>query len=159
MTTADLARDISFRAHAGQFRRDGITPYVSHPERVAKRVAGDVDAEAVAWLNDVLEDTEETAESLSKAGIPPNVIEAVQTLTKAEGRDYEDYLTGVRENHLARKVKIQDMLDNLSDTPTDKQIIKYARGFLVLLAETPKAPNSKETFGCPLCWPSDPDEA
>ena len=52
-----LAAQIATDAHRGQFRRDGVTPYISHPEAVAKRVEGDDLAEAIAWLHDVLEDT------------------------------------------------------------------------------------------------------
>ena len=125
------AETIARRGHEGQTRRGGA-PYISHPERVARRVAGDPEAEAVAWLHDVLEDTDETEESLLAAGIPENVVEAVRTLTKSGDLEYLEYLEQVRQNPLARKVKIADMLDNLSDDPKEKQIIKYARGLLIL---------------------------
>jgi len=39
----------------------------------------------------------------------------------------------VKCNELARKVKIADMLSNLADNPTDKQIKKYAKGLLFLV--------------------------
>ena len=135
MNIAHVAQEIAQRAHNGQFRRDGVTPYAVHPERVAKRLSGDEEAEAVAWLHDVLEDTDETAETLALAGVPASVIAAVQILTKTPGVAYTDYLCAVRANPLARKVKIQDMLDNLSDSPSEKQIIKYSRGFLALLTD------------------------
>lgn len=67
------------------------------------------------------------------------MIEAVRLLTKRSGLSYEDYLRGVRGNALARKVKIQDMLDNLSDSPTDRQIVKYAHGLLMLCDEQSEA--------------------
>lgn len=136
MMIAKTAELIARRAHEGQYRRDGVTPYVAHPERVVKRVAGDDFAEAVAWLHDVLEDTEENRETLLGAGIPEEVVVAVEALTKVEGLEYEAYLLRVRANPLARTVKIQDMLDNLSDGPSDKQILKYARGLLILHGES-----------------------
>jgi len=40
MTISQIAEKIARKAHDGQFRRDGVTPYVTHPGRVAKRVAG-----------------------------------------------------------------------------------------------------------------------
>ena len=128
-----LARTIAQTAHHGQFRRDGATPYVRHPEAVAQRVAGDRLAEAVAWLHDVLEDTSTTEADLRTAGLPSEVVDAVCLLTKREPFDYEVYLLAVRENPLARKVKIADMLANLADHPTDRQIIKYAKGLLALV--------------------------
>jgi (p)ppGpp synthase/HD superfamily hydrolase len=137
MTISEIAEQIATKAHDGQFRRDGVTPYVTHPRRVAKRVSGNEDAEAVAWLHDVLEDTSETEESLLAAGIPQHVVDAVRLLTKEEGVVYEDYLARLNKNELARAVKIQDMLDNLSDGPREKQIKKYAKGLLILHGEEP----------------------
>lgn len=133
MTITVKAEEIARRAHTGQFRRDGVTPYVTHPERVAKRVAGDLDVEAVAWLHDVLEDTAEAEQSLLDAGIPSHVVDAVKVLTKSPTVGYEEYLASIKNNPLALKVKVQDMLDNLSDSPTEKQIVKYAKGLLILL--------------------------
>jgi len=128
------AAAISRKAHAGQFRRDGVTPYVSHPEAVAKRVRGDALAEAVAWLHDVLEDTDETEQSLRAQGMPDAVVACVAKLTHAEEIAYEPYLAAIKTDALAKKVKVADMLTNLSDTPTEKQIVKYAKGLLVLFA-------------------------
>jgi (p)ppGpp synthase/HD superfamily hydrolase len=129
-----MAARIAKKAHDGQYRRDGITPYIKHPENVAKRLHGDQYAEAVGWLHDVLEDTKETSESLRTQGIPDEIIACVVKLTKRDDLNYEDYLAEIRADPLAKKVKIADMLSNLSDSPTNKQIIKYAKGLLVLLA-------------------------
>ena len=137
MRISDIAEQIARKAHAGQYRRDGVTLYVTHPERVAKSIAEDEDLKAAAWLHDVLEDTSETEASLLAAGIPQHVVDAVRLLTKEVGIEYEDYLASINKNALARAVKIQDMLDNLSDGPTDKQIKKYCRGLLILHDEQP----------------------
>ena len=135
MSFLEKAEQIAVKGHQGQFRKDGVTPYVTHPQRVAKRCMGDDKAQAVAWLHDVLEDTDYTEEMLLEEGIPADVVEAVKVLTKSDGQDYYEYLENVKNNVLASKVKIQDMLDNLSDTPSNKQIIKYSKGFLVLLGD------------------------
>lgn len=132
----NIAERIARAAHSGQFRRDGRTPYITHPERVAVRAAertgNDPVVVAAAWLHDVLEDTAETVESLQQAGIPAAVIAAVDLVTKRDGVAYDAYLAKIRQHDVAREVKIADMLDNLSDTPKDTQIVKYARGLLVL---------------------------
>jgi (p)ppGpp synthase/HD superfamily hydrolase len=127
---AELAR----LAHADQFRRDGVTPYIEHPAAVARRVAGDPMAEATAWLHDVLEDTTVTESNLRSLRIPEEVIAAVRLLTKSSDVAYEDYLQSIKANPLARKVKVADMLCNLADQPTDAQIVKYAKGLLVLFS-------------------------
>ncbi len=128
------AARLAARAHHGQFRRDGVTPYVRHPEAVASRVSGDPMCEAVAWLHDVFEDTAVTAEEMRERGIPDEVIACVRLLTKAEGVDYDAYLAAVKQNAVAKRVKIADMLSNLSDHPSERQIVKYAKGLLILLS-------------------------
>ena len=129
------AEGIATKAHEGQFRKGGEIPYITHPQRVARRVKGDPEAEAVAWLHDVLEDSDYTEGDLLQEGIPANVVEAVKVLTKSKEIPYTEYLENVRENALAKKVKVQDMLDNLSDKPSKNQILKYSKGFLVLLRD------------------------
>jgi len=116
----------------GQFRRGGVIPYIEHPRAVVSRVGDDQEAQIVAWLHDVIEDTEETADSLIKAGIPSKLVAAVELVTKPREAVYETYLANIASCPIATKVKIADMLSNLADNPTKKQIQKYARGLLRL---------------------------
>lgn len=132
-TSVLLASSIARAAHAGQFRRDGVTPYITHPEAVAKSLEGEnPDVIAAAWLHDVLEDTEVTISELKNAGIPVRVIEAVALLTRWDGQSYEDYLHWITQDEIARKVKVADIQHNLSDAPTEKQIAKYGKALLIL---------------------------
>jgi len=133
-TLVTRAAAIARAAHAGQFRRNGTTPYIVHPEAVASRVSGDEIAEAAAWLHDVLEDTDTTVAQLRAQEMPEEVITCVVTLTKKGEVAYERYLAEIKSHPVAKKVKIADMLANLSDHPTDRQIVKYAKGLLVLMA-------------------------
>jgi (p)ppGpp synthase/HD superfamily hydrolase len=128
------AAELAKVAHAGQYRRDEATPYIRHPKAVASRVAGDESAEAAAWLHDVLEDTHFTSKDLRKAGIPEEIVACVILLTKKEGATYEHYLSAIKKNPLAKKVKVADMLSNLADRPSERQIVKYAKGLLMLLS-------------------------
>jgi (p)ppGpp synthase/HD superfamily hydrolase len=134
LSTSDLlASSIARKAHDGQFRRDGITPYITHPESVAKSLEGEhPDVIAAAWLHDVLEDTQTSVVHLKNAGIPWQVIDAVELLTRDEGQPYEDYLHWISQDEIARKVKIADIRHNLSDAPTEKQKVKYAKALLIL---------------------------
>jgi (p)ppGpp synthase/HD superfamily hydrolase len=128
-----LAKKIATEAHGSQFRRDGVTPYIEHPAAVVSRVAGDPTAEAIAWLHDVVEDTDRTKEDLEAAGIPAAVIDRVLLLTKRGDIGYEKYLRRIKADPVAKRVKIADMLSNLSDSPSERQMVKYAKGLLVLL--------------------------
>lgn len=128
----EKAKEIAHRAHDTQFRRDGVTPYIRHPEAVAVRVQGDPIAEATAWLHDVLEDTDWTEDALIAHKIPREVIDAVLVLTKQPRVSYSDYIDTIAKHPIARRVKIADMLANLGDSPTDRQILKYAKALKVL---------------------------
>lgn len=128
------ARALAHQAHSGQYRRDGITPYIVHPEAVAARIADDPTAQAVAWLHDTLEDTDLTENALRAAGLGDDVVSTVRLLTRDASQPYEDYLASIKAHPIAKKVKIADMLANLSDHPSDKQIVKYAKGLLFLMS-------------------------
>jgi (p)ppGpp synthase/HD superfamily hydrolase len=132
----DIAAFISAYAHDGQTRKDGVTPYSDHIIAVYNRLnlAGEAeDTLAVALLHDTLEDCPDiTPDKLARLGIPENIIEAVQAITKQDGEDYDLYLERVKANPIAAKVKIADMLSNLADTPSEKQKAKYAKGLKAL---------------------------
>ncbi|NBR06934.1 MAG: hypothetical protein EBT92_14325 [Planctomycetes bacterium] len=135
----ELAKSIASLAHQGQFRRDGHTPYISHPASVARRIRAVTVLpyfEAVAWLHDSIEDSNGQVQEnlLLTRGIDIEIVNAVVAITKVDGEDYEKYLLRVKSDPYAKLVKIHDMLDNLSDRPSNKQILKYARGLQFLLS-------------------------
>jgi (p)ppGpp synthase/HD superfamily hydrolase len=132
----DDLRKLAEKAHSGQYRRDGKTPYIEHIYAVEKRVShlGN-DYRAVAIAHDLLEDSDITADDLLKEGVPEHIVAAVSLLTKPKYIEmtYKKYLVEVKANELARRVKIADMLSNLADDPTDDQIKKYAKGLDFLI--------------------------
>lgn len=134
--TITIATMIAAYAHEGQFRKDKTTPYIEHIMAVVNRLAdegADDDILAVALLHDTLEDAPSfSSRRLRYLGVPNNIIEAVEAITKQEGEDYDLYLERVKANPLAAKVKIADMLCNLADTPSEKQKAKYAKGLAAL---------------------------
>ncbi|PEE69026.1 HD domain-containing protein [Bacillus thuringiensis] len=105
-----IAHEIAKKAHAGQVDKAGVD-YIKHPEAVASFV-NTAEEKATAYLHDVLEDTEINAADLLSAGIPYNVVEAVQVLTKEKYTSYFEYLSRVKENSLARTVKLADLKHN-----------------------------------------------
>ena len=130
MTVDRRAMLLAMAIHAGHMRRDGNTPYITHLKDTARRVES-FDEKAVAWLHDSIEDNKTTEDSL-RLVFPSHIVDAIVVLTKTRQHDYAEYLSRVKENNLARSVKIADMLSNLSDAPTKKQIRKYASGLLFL---------------------------
>ncbi|PQZ92179.1 phosphohydrolase [Arthrobacter sp. MYb227] len=115
-----IAQDIACNAHLGQTDKAGAD-YILHPERVAATVrglGGDDCAVAAAWLHDVLEDCDVTAEDLTAAEIPAQVITAVQAVTKRSGEPLDDYCARVAANPTALLVKRGDLADNTDPART-----------------------------------------
>jgi hypothetical protein len=107
-----LADRIAAEAHAGQVDQAGA-PYIDHPRRVAASL-DTPEAQAVAVLHDVLEDTALTVWDLWAEGVPSEVTEAVEVLTCGKGEDYlGSFIPRCGANPLARRVKLADLADNL----------------------------------------------
>lgn len=129
----DAAREYATFAHAGQFRRDGVTPYIEHPRKVAALLEGESDEViAVAHGHDIFEDSHYTMRDMLDAGFPMVVVTAIHALTKRPGDNYHTYLHRVAQDPIARRVKIADMLANLTDSPTPRQVERYTKGILFL---------------------------
>lgn len=131
------AQKIAVLAHMGQKRRDGVTPYINHVADVVMRlVSRGITSQVIfdaAWLHDVIEDTHFTYDDLRRHGISEEVIETVSLLTRTSNIPNEQYLEGIKGNPFAKPIKIADMLSNLSDNPTEKQIYKYAKSLVYLM--------------------------
>lgn len=151
-TQSAIMEDIAREAHKNQFRYDGKTSYVVHLERVVARVknrikqrAFDDDEEiiisgfgedniiAAAWGHDLLEDTQISLHDLKTAGIHNKITDVIYILTHEKDEDYFHYIDRVDQIFFSRLIKIADILDNLSDTPTKTQVAKYARALNILL--------------------------
>jgi len=109
----ETAMQIAYAAHAGQTDKVGV-PYVFHPYHVAEQMKTEATVTA-ALLHDVVEDSEYTLDDLRAAGISSEVIRAVDLLTKKSGVDYMEYIKEIKQNPIARAVKIGDLVHN-SDT-------------------------------------------
>jgi len=114
----DQAISIATKAHAGQLDKAG-QPYILHPLRLMFKFQAK-DEMIVAVLHDVVEDSSFTLESLKEYGFSEVIINAIESLTKNKGETYEDFVSRVSNNDLARKIKIEDIRDNLDLTRLDK---------------------------------------
>ena len=107
---SEKAYKIAKKAHLGQVDKAG-EDYIKHPEKVASFVKTD-EEKAVAYLHDVIEDTELTLVDLHEYGFSKEILEAVDVITKKRGEDYQSYLNSVKNNKLARAVKLADLRHN-----------------------------------------------
>ena len=78
------AREFACKYHGE--KRYGEHPYVVHLDAVAEIVQqyGEP-AVVIAYLHDVVEDTEVTIDDLADEGFPTEVLDAIQALTKLKG--------------------------------------------------------------------------
>ncbi len=115
-----LALNIAKQAHANQKDLAG-KPYMTHIQEVVRGVSHlGQDAMTVAALHDVIEDSDITIDNLREYGFSQAIITAVQLLTRTKSVDEDSYYARIKNNALARAVKISDLTHN-SDT---RRIVK-----------------------------------
>lgn len=103
------AMQIAYRVHHGQTDHGGV-PYIFHPFHLAEQM-GDEYTTCAALLHDVVEDTPVTLEELAMH-FPKEVIDAVALLTHDQDEPYLDYVRRIKDNPIARAVKIADLHHN-----------------------------------------------
>lgn len=108
----ETALMIAAQAHKGQVDKNGM-PYILHPIAVMQKVDG-LELKTIAILHDTIEDTYVTEDFLLGVGIPKNIVDVVALLTKPQNESYENYLRRVKENPMAKAVKLADLAHNTS---------------------------------------------
>lgn len=103
------AMKIAYHAHHGQFDYNGI-PYIYHPIHLAEQMDDEYSC-CVALLHDTVEDTAVTLEELKK-DFPSEITDAVALLTHNDEVDYFDYVRTIKDNPIAKKVKLADLTHN-----------------------------------------------
>ena len=137
MTITEKARMLAMIAHDGQFRRDGVTPYFTHPEAVAAMVEERL--KPIAYLHDVLEDTEVDLQTL-RGLFPAEIWLPVTFLPRVPTCPYDFYIECMIErarDQIGRDaitVKIADMKHNLSCDPSENSKAKITKWLPILEA-------------------------
>jgi (p)ppGpp synthase/HD superfamily hydrolase len=104
-----LAMQIAYNAHHGQQDKGGM-PYIFHPYHLAEEMPDEYTT-CAALLHDVVEDTLVTLDELAEL-FPLEVVQAVALLTHHKGTDYLEYVSAIKENPIARTVKLADLRHN-----------------------------------------------
>ncbi len=134
------ALKLCYAAHRDQMDKSGM-PYVFHPFHLAEQMEDEVTA-AVALLHDVVEDTSYTMRDLEALGFPPQVLEAVGMMTRDPAVPYLEYAAKLKDNPVARTVKLADLRHNSDlsrlDTVDEKalrRVEKYKQAIRILEEE------------------------
>jgi len=104
------ALKLCFDAHKDQKDKSGM-PYVFHPFHLAEQMETE-ETTIAALLHDVVEDTDFTLEDISEMGFSKNVTDALALLTHDDDTDYMDYVAKIKENPIAKAVKLADLAHN-----------------------------------------------
>lgn len=124
------ALKLSFEAHKAQTDKSGM-PYVYHPFHLAEQMKSE-ETVIVALLHDVVEDTDYTLDDIAKMGFSQTVTDALTLITRKEGVPYVDYIAKLKENPVARAVKLADLRHN-SDLSrldiVDEKALKRAKKY------------------------------
>jgi len=145
-------REIALVAHKGQFRNDGVTPYIAHPDELADQFTNYID-KAIGVGHDVLEDGKANGvdegyiqnqfEALSSsleleadfdwcqyAMIVGRVMGAIQNLSHFPPNTYFAYIDNIKPENI--KFKVLDITLNVTDQPSQRQVIKYKSAMKIL---------------------------
>lgn len=98
--------------HKGQFDKGGM-PYILHPLKVMHYLkTDDLQLMAIAVLHDVTEDCGVTYQELLDIGMTIRVANGIMAMTKHSGDSHEQYLSRIKNNPDAIKVKLADLRHN-----------------------------------------------
>lgn len=139
--TTEEARRLAEDVHVVALDRYG-QPLLDHVRRVVELCPDD--ARTVAWLHEIFESSDLSADDLRRAGATDDELRAVELLTRVPSTDPADYEAHVqhiaqapgRAGELARTVKRADLRDRLDhrapDPPSAPAHPSYRRALTVL---------------------------
>lgn len=112
----EKAKRIATEAHKTQCRKDGVTPYIVHPEAVANLLKSigieDDNILCAAWLHDVVEDCDLTIDFIEKE-FNPEIARLVKALTRDRDFSKELYKNRIANSDFAVQIiKLADVVHN-----------------------------------------------
>lgn len=133
------AYEIALEAHKYKFDLSG-NAYINHPIAVSNMVKSKK-AKIVALLHDVLEDSDYTKVDLENY-FTSDICDAVEALTREKGENYFKYIHALKDNKLAREVKIADLKHNMDVSRLKvindndiKRLKKYLCAYHILMSD------------------------
>ena len=131
------ALKLCFEAHKKQVDKSGM-PYVFHPFHLAEQMQTE-ETTVVALLHDLVEDTDYTIEDLASMGFSKNITDAIALMTHADDVAYMDYVRRIKNNPIAKVVKLADLKHNsdlsrldVVDEKSLKRKEKYLKAIKIL---------------------------
>ena len=122
LSAIQIVSEAAAKAHSGRTRKDGVTPYIVHPARVAALVShfgGGHIAVLSAWLHDVFEDCTQDAcinakDTLQSLPLPPEDIQSIHAIVMALTKNPD----------LPEDAQMPDSLDRILSSPPEAILVK-----------------------------------
>ena len=111
MNLLEKAKSIAKEAHFGMTDKGG-NDYYLHLERVMNNLDTDVE-KIVGILHDLVEDTDWTFDDLRREGFGDQVLIPLDNVTRRNNENYDEFLWRALQHPVSRKMKIEDVKDNL----------------------------------------------
>jgi (p)ppGpp synthase/HD superfamily hydrolase len=152
---------------ARRIAKAAVPPEVyAHTLRVVERIKGDtvviwvnpemVHETVVAYLHDVLEDSDLLVADLIDYGFNGLVVDAVEVLTRHELVTYAEYIERVKHyGGAAKAVKIADLEDHLAEVETLKPSLKRRYEKALAILTDPEGWEQSKSSATPMDLPSD----
>ena len=109
--------DYIIKKHRGQTRKHGI-PYYIHPltvRNILERKGFSIEYQIAGLFHDLIEDTDTTYEDIQKIS-NTRIADVVKLVSKEKGYEMAEYIKRIKENDMARMVKLADRYHNLLET-------------------------------------------
>ena len=132
-----MALKLCFEAHKEQVDKSGM-PYVFHPFHLAEQMNTE-ETTIVALLHDLVEDTDYTIGDLVDMGFDKSITDAIALMTHDDNVEYMVYVRMIKENPIAKAVKLADLkhnsdltrLDNIDEKALSRRE-KYLKAIAIL---------------------------
>lgn len=144
-----LARE----AHAGQVDKLGRDYFSAHLVPIAAGAAlfGEP-AEQAAWLHDIIEDTDVTADALRERGVDRDVVAAVEAVSRRSDESYEELIRRASAHPIGRLVKLVDNAWNIMSNPELAEVDPALARRLLDERYSPARDRLLATIGINRCW-------
>lgn len=107
----NISYNLAIEKHSGQIDKAG-KDYILHPLHISEQFE-EFDLKIVAIMHDLIEDTNVTLDFLINLNFPLKIIKAMDAISRRNNENYFDYINRLKNNNIAKKVKIKDLEHNL----------------------------------------------
>ena len=115
VTTNEYVASVICRLiHYGDYDKGGV-PYHLHPEAVARMFSWeDMELRTIAYLHDTVEDhPEKISIEFIREFFGDEIANAIDAISKRKNETYKEYINRVKQNELAKAVKVADLKHNM----------------------------------------------